>query len=71
MRLFDSHFLLVYISGLKYILARQILQFKPVKCATMPDKVIIISLLQWFSEHLVITDEILHFVLYPQRPRAS
>ena len=28
-RIFDSHFLLVYFSGLKYILARQILHFSP------------------------------------------
>ena len=27
--LFDSHFLLVHFSGLKYILARQILHFSP------------------------------------------
>ena len=37
-RLFDSHFLLVYFSGLKYILARQIRHFSPQNTPQCPTK---------------------------------
>ena len=50
-RLFDSHFLLVYFSGLKYILARQILHFSPQNAPHLPDKVIIILLSSWSDLH--------------------
>ena len=36
--IFDSHFLLVYFSGLKYILARQILHFSPQNAPQCPTK---------------------------------
>ena len=47
-RSFDFHFSLVHFSGLKYILAHQILHFSPLNAPQCPTKLVLFSLSEGF-----------------------